>query len=262
VYIAGANVARGYLHRAELTAERFLRDPFSADPLARMYKTGDLGRWQADGTIEYLGRNDDQVKIRGFRIELGEIEAQLARHPDVKETAVIARESVPGVKRLVAYIVPRVAATIGIDELRRYLTSTLPEHMVPSAFVLIERLPLTPSGKLDRRSLPEPGIDAYVSQEYEVPQGEVEETLANIWEEVLKIDRVGRHDNFFELGGHSLLGMRVVTLVAERTATNVSVASIFRYPTIVTLAEYVESLQPAQHQVLDSADVEFEERVL
>lgn len=257
IYIAGANVARGYLHRAELTAERFVRDPFSEDPQARMYKTGDLGRWRADGTIEYLGRNDDQVKIRGFRIELGEIEAQLAQHPQVKEVAVVAREEALGAKRLIAYVVPRdEQARPSVEELRAHLKELLPEHMVPSAFVTLERLPLTPSGKLDRRSLPAPEADAYVSREYEAPQGEVEEILAGIWQDLLKIEQVGRHDNFFELGGHSLLVMKFIALASDKTAVHLSVASVFRYPTLVELAELVTSLRPA------AVDTEFEERTL
>src|SRR5262249_27131427 len=161
-------------------AERFVRDPFSADPHARMYKTGDLGRWRPDGAVEYLGRNDHQVKLRGFRIELGEIEAQLLRHPEVKDSVVIAREDVPGEKRLVGYVVPRDAAQAGTEDLRAYLKAALPEYMVPSAFVRLQQLPLSPNGKLDRRALPPPELGAYASREYEAPQGEVEEILAGI----------------------------------------------------------------------------------
>ncbi|MBM0108954.1 non-ribosomal peptide synthetase, partial [Steroidobacter sp. S1-65] len=204
LYIGGAGVARGYLNRASLTAERFVRDPFSADAQARMYKTGDLGRWRADGSIEYLGRNDHQVKIRGFRIELGEIEAQLANQASVKDAVVIAREDAPGEKRLVGYVTSRGAQPPSVEELRAHLKAVLPEYMVPSAFVVLSSLPLTPNGKLDRRALPAPELDAYVSREYEAPQGEVEEVLAGIWQELLHVERVGRQDNFFELGGHSL----------------------------------------------------------
>ncbi|MGH8297377.1 MAG: non-ribosomal peptide synthetase, partial [Steroidobacteraceae bacterium] len=205
VYIGGANVARGYLSRPALTAQRFVADPFSLDADARLYKTGDLGRWRADGMLEYLGRNDDQVKIRGYRIELGEIEAQLLRHERVKEAAVVAREDVPGEKRLVAYVTGRGESSPGIEDLRGRLQAVLPEYMVPSVFVVLEKLPLTPSGKLDRRSLPAPELSAYVSHGYEPPRGEVEEVLAGIWQELLHLERVGRNDNFFELGGHSLL---------------------------------------------------------
>jgi len=205
IYIGGANVARGYLNRPELTAQRFVADPFSAHPEARLYKTGDLGRWRSDGALEYLGRNDDQVKIRGFRIELGEIEAQLARHDQVKEAAVVAREDVPGDKRLVAYVTPRTGNNPSPEELRTLLKAALPDHMVPSAFLVLERLPLTPSGKLDRRALPAPDQEAYVSRQYEAPRDEIEEILAGVWQELLRVERVGRHDNFFELGGDSLV---------------------------------------------------------
>src|SRR6185369_7282911 len=197
IYIGGAGVARGYLNRAELTAERFIADPFSSQPQARMYKTGDLGRWRADGTIEYLGRNDHQVKIRGFRIELGEIEAELVRHGQVKEVAVVAREDAPGEKRLVAYLVARAeTGQPSVEALRAHVKEVLPEYMVPSAFVILERMPLTQNGKLDRRALPAPELGAYISRRYEAPQGEVEEILAGIWQGLLRVERVGRWDNF------------------------------------------------------------------
>ena len=182
-----------------------------------------------------MGRNDDQVKIRGFRIEIGEIEAQLARHAQVKEAAVVAREDSPGYKRLVAYVVPRVAsaaeptAAPSIENLRAHLNALLPEYMVPSAYVILDRMPLTPSGKLDRRLLPAPGVDAYMSQEYVPPQGQIEETLTIIWQELLKVERVGRHDNFFELGGHSLLAVKLAAQVGERLKVNLTVAVVFRY---------------------------------
>ena len=180
IYIGGVGVARGYLNRGDLTAERFIKSPFSVDQQARLYRTGDLGRWRADGNIEYLGRNDNQVKIRGFRIELGEIEEEVGRHPEVKDAVVLAREDSPGEKRLVAYVIPSSGtegATAGpsAESLRAHLKATLPEYMVPSAFVIIESLPLTPNGKLDRRALPAPEIGAYTSRQYEPPQGEVEE---------------------------------------------------------------------------------------
>ncbi|WP_129645515.1 non-ribosomal peptide synthetase [Peristeroidobacter agariperforans] len=239
VYIGGANVACGYLHRAALTAERFVRDPFSAEPQARMYKTGDLGRWHADGTIEYLGRNDDQVKIRGFRIELGEVEAQLAAHPEVREVAVVAREDAPGQKRLVAYVVARNSATHPtVETLRAHMKALLPEHMVPSAFVLLEQLPVTPSGKLDRRALPAPEANAYVAREYEAPQGEVEEILVAIWQELLKNERVGRHDNFFELGGHSLLIVQMMERL-RKVSLPVNVRTIYQSATLADLARAV-----------------------
>ena len=202
LYIGGAGVARGYLNRPDLTAEKFVADPFAGEPGARMYRTGDLGRWLADGNIEYLGRNDFQVKIRGFRIELGEIEARLAEYPAVREAVVIAREDSPGDKRLVG-LLPTVAAdgeseqdAISAEQLRSHLTALLPEYMVPAAYVCLESLPLTPNGKLDRKALPAPEVDAYSTRGYEPPQGEIETKLAEIWADVLKLERVGRHDNF------------------------------------------------------------------
>ncbi|WP_255356366.1 amino acid adenylation domain-containing protein, partial [Lysobacter sp. Root983] len=171
LHIGGDGVARGYLNQPALTAERFVRDPFSADPQARMYKTGDLGRWLPDGTIEYLGRNDFQVKIRGFRIELGEIEARLAACADVREAVVLAREDVPGDKRLVAYVVPSAGAEPTGVQLREALQAQLPEYMVPSAFMVLDAFPLTPNGKLDRKALPAPDGSSLVQREYEAPQG-------------------------------------------------------------------------------------------
>ena len=192
LYIGGAGVARGYLRRAELTAQRFVRDPFAAEADARMYRTGDFGRWRADGTIEYLGRNDQQVKIRGYRIELGEIEAQLGRHEQVKEAVVLAREGASGEKRLVAYVTSREGAgELKAEGLRTYLKAVLPEHMVPSAYVRLESWPLTPNGKLDRRALPAPDSESYASEGYQAPQGEVEEILAGIWQELLGVSGLG-----------------------------------------------------------------------
>ncbi len=250
IYIAGANVARGYLHRAQLTEERFVRDPFSADAQARMYRTGDVGRWRADGTIEYLGRNDDQVKIRGYRIELGEVERQLARHAAVKEAAVIAREDVPGEKRLAAYVTLRAGEAPSVEELRAHLKSSLPDYMVPSAFVTLERLPLTPSGKLDRRSLPPPQSQAYASERYEAPQGEVEQTLAHIWQDLLQIERVGRQDDFFELGGHSLLVLKALSKVNAAFGASLSVTDLYMSPTIAELATRIDA-GVAQDKIVD-----------
>src|SRR6185312_1817761 len=205
MYVGGAGVARGYLNRPELTAEKFLKNPFTDDPNGRMYRTGDLGRWLADGNIEFVGRNDNQVKIRGFRIELGEIEARLAQHPEVREAVVLAREDEPGDKRLVAYytasgIGEAEAASVGAERLRAHLSAVLPDYMVPAAYVRMERLPLTPNGKLDRKALPAPEQEAYAVRGYEAPVGEIEAKLAAVWAEVLKLEKVGRHDNFFDLG--------------------------------------------------------------
>jgi amino acid adenylation domain-containing protein len=253
LYIGGPGVARGYLNRPQMTAERFVSDPFSRDMNANMYKTGDLARWRADGNLEFLGRNDSQVKIRGFRIEPGEIEAQLAAHPEVRAVVVVVREEARGQKELVAYFVPRDAqVSPSVEELRTHLKDLLPEYMVPSALVRLDRLPLTANGKLDRRALPVPQADAYVTHAYEAPQGELEEILARIWKDLLKVEQVGRHDNFFDVGGHSLVAMKAVTRIAEQTAINVSIASIFRYPTIAMFAEYIDLLRSGSARATSS----------
>jgi amino acid adenylation domain-containing protein len=236
IYIGGAGVARGYLNRPELTQARFLADPFAGEPGARMYKTGDLGRWLPDGTIEFLGRNDFQVKLRGFRIEPGEIEARLSALDSVREAAVILREE--GGKQLVAYYVEE--RKVGADVLRSHLAETLPEHMIPSAYVPLDALPLTPNGKLDRKALPAPEGDAYVRRDYTAPVGELEASLARIWAELLGLDHVGRHDNFFELGGHSLLAVQLVSRL-EQESLATSLASVFAYPTIIELANHMMS---------------------
>ena len=241
IYIAGANVARGYLHRGELTAERFVRDPFRDDADACMYRTGDLGRWCADGTIEYLGRNDDQVKIRGYRIELGEIEARLARHALVREAAVVAREDVPGQKRLVAYVTHQAGCELSVEALSSWLKETLPEYMVPSAFVVLDRIPLTPSGKLNRRALPAPAQDAYASREYVAPRGAAEVAVANVWREVLGVERVGREDSFFDLGGHSLLALKAVFRLNQVLGCTLRVADAYRNPLLRDLAARIDA---------------------
>ncbi|MCG6575987.1 amino acid adenylation domain-containing protein, partial [Pseudomonas sp. AF32] len=232
IHIGGVGVARGYLNLPQLSAERFIADPFSAQVDARLYKTGDIGRWLADGTLQYLGRNDDQVKIRGLRVELGEIEAALAALDGVREAAVIARDHQAGGKRLVAYLCGEPAAA---EQLRTELLRRLPEHMVPSAFVVLDALPLTPNGKLDRRALPEPGQDAYASRAYEAPQGSVEVTIAGIWQQLLGHERIGRHDGFFELGGHSLMAVSLIERLREQ-GLNADVRSVFSAPTLRELA--------------------------
>jgi amino acid adenylation domain-containing protein/FkbH-like protein len=239
IFISGAGVARGYLNRPQLTSERFIKDPFAEADDARMYRTGDLGCWRPDGTLDYLGRNDDQVKIRGYRVELGEIGAQLALHPQVQETAVIAREDHPGEKQVVAYVVPQKGVRLTGESLRAHLKSRLPEFMVPAAFVSLESLPLTPNGKLDRRTLPAPEPGACVSREYEPPRGEIEATLAEIWQALLKVNRVGRKDNFFELGGHSLLATRVITRIGHVLDVDLPLRVIFERPTIESLSREI-----------------------
>jgi thioesterase domain-containing protein len=254
LYIGGAGVALGYLNRPELTAEKFVTDPFSGEPGARMYRSGDLGRWLPDGNIEFLGRNDFQVKIRGFRVELGEIEARLAKHPAVREAFVVAREERPGDKRLVAYYTTSLkdgpeANVPSAEQLRAYLSTGLPEYMVPSAFMALEAWPLTPNGKLDRRALPAPEMNFHTVHSSEPPQGDVETMLASIWAETLRLDQVNRHDDFFRLGGHSLLTLRVVTLLQQRGFI-ITVADIFANPTIESLAAKLKS-----RETPDSADI-------
>ena len=216
LYVGGAGVARGYLNQPELTAERFVADPFV--PGERLYKSGDLARWLPDGTLEYLGRNDSQVKIRGFRIEPGEIEAKLAQHPDVLEVVVLAREDRPGDQRLVAYY----TGTAEAEALRAQALAALPAYMVPAAYVKLKALPLTLNGKLDRKALPAPEGGAYVRHGYEAPQGEMEEAMARIWEELLDIDHVRANDGFFDLGGHSLLAIKAVERFERETGIRVA----------------------------------------
>ncbi|HET8774745.1 MAG TPA: amino acid adenylation domain-containing protein, partial [Thermoanaerobaculia bacterium] len=247
IYIAGAGLARGYLNRPDLTAERFVANPFVSDAGARMYKTGDLGRWQPDGTIEYRGRNDFQVKIRGFRIELGEIEAKLNACAGVREAAVIAREDAPGDKRLVAYVVAEDGAVLQVAELRAALAAELPDYMLPSAFVQLDAIPVTTNGKLDRKALPAPETAALSVREYEPPQGEMEETVAAVWQELLKVPRVGRHDNFFELGGHSLLAVRIMAALNARLELQVSIRDVFESATVSALAACLQ-----QHKQLSA----------
>ena len=238
LYIGGAGVARGYLNRPNMTAERFVADPFSAEPGARMYKTGDLGRWTADGIIEYLGRNDFQVKVRGFRIELGEIEARLAEWEGVSEVNVIAREDSPGDKRLVAYYV--AGANIAPEALRAHLLARLPEYMVPAAYVRLDIMPLTHNGKLDRTALPAPDSRAYTRDAYQAPASAVEEKLARIWARVLGLDRISRNANFFDLGGHSLLAIRMLMLLEEEFGASLTLNSLFRAPSIAALSELLQ----------------------
>ncbi|QSX79618.1 amino acid adenylation domain-containing protein [Lysobacter solisilvae] len=261
LYIAGAGVARGYLGRPDLTAERFVEDPFVDGPIdARMYRTGDVGRWLPDGTIEFTGRNDFQVKIRGFRIELGEIESRLRACAGVREAVVIAREDATGDKRLVSYLVPHEGAALSAAALREQLLLELPDYMVPGAFVTLAALPLTPNGKLDRKALPAPDQAAVASRAFEAPVGEAEEAIAAIWQELLGLDRVGRHDHFFELGGHSLLAVRVVVRLKDVLQVQVDLRDVFTSPQLSTLAELIVERQIAQFDpaelmaVLDSME--------
>ena len=241
LHIGGAGLARGYHHSPDLTAEKFIPDPFSGEAGGRLYKTGDLGRYLADGNIEFLGRLDDQVKIRGYRIELGEIENVIRGYEGVGEAVVVAREDEPGQKRLVGYVVWRGGHEGSVGELRGYLQGKLPEYMVPGLFVVMDKLPLTANGKLDRKALPRPeGRAAEV--EYVEPRNQLEKLIAGVWQETLKVEEVGINDNFFELGGHSLLMMPVLERLRERLKRELTLVELFQYPTVSLLAEHMRGV--------------------
>jgi acyl-coenzyme A synthetase/AMP-(fatty) acid ligase/acyl carrier protein len=243
LYVAGAGLARGYLGRPGLTAERFLPEPFSQIPGARMYRTGDLMRRRPDGGLEFLGRTDHQVKLRGFRIELGEVETVLTRHPAVRQALALVREDRPGDTRLVAYVLPAAGEAPEAGELRDYLRQKLPDYMVPSAMVLVSGFPHTSSGKVDRSALPapdHPGAEALTS--YVAPRGAMERLLAGIYAEVLGVDRLGAHDDFFDLGGHSLLATRIIARLEAALGIELPVRLLFEAPTIAALARRLEAM--------------------
>lgn len=253
IYIGGAGVTRGYLNRPELTAERFVTDPFSAEANARMYKTGDLARWLTDGNIEYLGRNDFQIKIRGFRIEIGEIETMLRQHPQLREVAVAVYEPLPEDKRLAAYLVPQGVTVPTASELRDFLKPKLPEFMVPSAFVFLDALPLTPNGKLDRKALPEPDQNRQVPDaDFVAPRNPIEQQLAEIWSNALSINYIGIHDNFFALGGHSLLAFNAITEINKLFKTDLPLGAMYQSPTIEELGILISSgnRQPSRYSLV------------
>ncbi len=249
VLIGGKGLARDYLNRPELTAEKFVPDPFGDRPGGRLYKTGDTAKFLSDGNIEFIGRRDNQVKMRGFRVELGEIEFALRRHESVRDAVVVAKEDRAGINRLVAYIVPAAAGSdagqnapdgrtaVSAAELRNFLREKLPDYMVPTAYVTMDSLPLTPNGKLDKAALPEPEITrADISSSYVAPRTEIEMQLSQIWEKVIGINPIGVNDNFFDLGGHSLLAVRLFTEIARVFGTNIPLAAIFQSPTIGQIA--------------------------
>lgn len=240
VLIGGDGVARGYLHCADLTAERFIDHPYDNNG-GKVYRTGDMARWRADGTIHYLGRNDFQVKLRGFRIELGEIETALSRCEGVREAVVLAREDMPGDKRLVAYVVAHKDTAPTAQGLRESLSRSLAEYMIPSGFVLLPALPLTPNGKLDRSALPAPGLEALATRDYEAPQGEMEQALAAIWGELLGVDCIGRNDHFFELGGNSLLLIKVGFRLKEHFGADLKIGTLYKAATLKEVASAVEA---------------------
>ncbi|HET9786978.1 MAG TPA: non-ribosomal peptide synthetase, partial [Pyrinomonadaceae bacterium] len=245
LYIGGAGLARGYLKRPELSASAFVCDPFSTDPGARLYKTGDLARYLDDGNIEFLGRVDNQVKLRGFRIELGEIEEVLKQNPQVSEAVVLVREDEPGDRKLVAYVVSNPDTLKALEaDLKTLLSKQLPEYMRPSAFIFLDSLPLTPNGKIDRSALPRPDSShRNLNETYVAPRTQVEADLAGIWASVLRRETVGVEDNFFELGGHSLLATQVVSRIREHLKVELPLRKMFESPTVAALAMAVGELQ-------------------
>jgi acyl-coenzyme A synthetase/AMP-(fatty) acid ligase len=242
LHIGGIQVGRGYAGRPDLTAERFIQDPFSEIAGARLYKTGDLVRQLPEGTIEYLGRSDFQVKFRGYRVELGEIEATLDTHPAVAQSAVLVREDRPGDQRLVAYVVARGEAPPAVGELTQHLSRQLPQYMVPAAFVFLEALPLTASGKVNRKALPEPERSGADEAGYIAPRTPTEKIVAGIWAEVLGLERVGMRDEFFQIGGHSLLAMRVVSRVRQALDIELPVRELFAASTVESIAVILDTL--------------------
>ncbi|GAA6624132.1 amino acid adenylation domain-containing protein [Scytonema sp. NUACC26] len=257
LYIGGTGLARGYLNRSELTALKFIPNPFSKKLGARLYKTGDLARYRGDGTLEFLGRIDHQVKIRGHRIELGEIEETLGQHPEVQETVVLMREDTPGNRLLVAYFVAKIETKIFTDDLRHFLRQQLPDYLVPSAFVQMKALPLTTNNKVDRRALPVPDINRpELTEGYQAPRSKLEQTIATVWQELLHLEKVGVNDNFFDLGGHSLLMVQVNNKLQEILHKNLLIVEMFQNPTINSLAQYLSqklentpSFQSTRHRV-------------
>jgi len=259
LHIGGVGVARSYLNRPELTAEKFIPNPFSDQPGARLYKTGDLVRYLPDGNIEFLGRIDNQVKIRGLRIELGEIETVLGNHPAVREAVVQLREDAPGDKRLVAYVVPGQESVPKVAELLGFAKEKLPAYMVPSAIITLDALPLSPNGKLDHRALPVPeAVRPELESAYVAPRTHDQRTIAEVWQEVLRVEKVGLHDNFFDLGGHSLLITQVHGKLLGVLSKDLSLIDLFKYPTVDALANY---LQPGDDQQ-PSESVELQQKKL
>jgi amino acid adenylation domain-containing protein len=247
MYVGGAGVARGYLNRPELTAERFIPNPFEENSSTLLYRTGDLARYLPNGDIEYLGRIDNQVKIRGFRIELGEIEAAIAQQPQVQEAVAIVREDEPGDLRLVAYLVSAGTTPVDIAELRTSLKQQLPDYMVPAAFVCVDTMPLTPNGKVDRKALPAPHpVSRGSGQNFVNPRTSTEAILTEIWQEILRLERVGVEDNFFDLGGNSLLGLKAIEQIQSRFKFKVSVVKLYQYSTIRSMADYLTTTMSGQ----------------
>jgi acyl-coenzyme A synthetase/AMP-(fatty) acid ligase/acyl carrier protein len=243
IHVAGDSLTRGYLGSAALTAEQFIPDPFSADPGCRLYRTKDIGRWLADGAVQYLGRADHQVKVRGFRVELGEVEAALVSHPQVHQ-AVARLQAVSATENLlVGYVVPRTGEAPNVGEVMRHLKVRLPDYMVPSAVVVLPALPRTSHGKVDRQALPALAVEAGAPAAYVAPRTEVEQTLAQIWCEVLQRKQVGTSDDFFALGGHSLMATRVVAAIRQALSVELPLRTLFDIPVLADLADRIDTIR-------------------
>jgi amino acid adenylation domain-containing protein len=245
IHIGGIGLARGYLNKPELTAEKFIAHPFGNEPEARLYKTGDLARYLPDGNLDFLGRADNQVKIRGYRIELGEIEAVLDDNENIQKSLVVVREDEPGIKRLVAYLVSDPKNVLDANQIQSFLRQKLPDYMVPSAYVALDQLPTTPNGKTDRRALPAPDAIALTTSNdsYLAPNTTVQKALAETWQDVFKVDQIGLNDDFFKLGGHSLLAFSIISRLRKNHGLNLSFSSLFFYPTIAELAKHIQTQQ-------------------
>jgi acyl-coenzyme A synthetase/AMP-(fatty) acid ligase/acyl carrier protein len=255
LYIGGDGLAAGYRNLPELTAEKFLRHPFSRDPDRRIYKTGDTARYRDNGDIEYLGRTDQQVKVRGFRIELGEIETVLAAHPDIRQAVVDARDDGAGGKCMIAWYVSSDGQELSPAALRDHLKRKLPDYMVPTRFVGVTTLPMTPNGKVDRKALAEPDQARGRGAAEEMPRTKWEQRLARLWEEVLNIPRVGLHDDFFELGGHSLKATAFIARLQRETGVHLSLVDVFRYPSVATLAAHSAESGNGSSPIVGSAAI-------
>jgi amino acid adenylation domain-containing protein len=257
LYTGGDGLARGYLNHPRTTAEKFIPDPFGSEPGQRLYKTGDQARWRSDGTIVFLGRNDNQVKIRGFRVELGEVEVVLNQHPAIENVTVVARDDAVGSKQLVAYFAPRQTPPPTLGALRRFLRQRVPDYMVPSSFIMLDALPLSANGKVDRSTLPAPErASPDVGQHFVAPRDEVEEQLTAIWSELLRRDRIGVHDNFFDLGGHSLLATRIMSRIEAAFSAQLPLHIIFETPTIAEVAQAIR-----QQLAAPATEAEGEDRI-
>jgi acyl carrier protein len=244
LYVGGVGVGRGYLNDPQRTAEAFSSDPFSQEPGARLYKTGDLVRYLPDGNLEFLGRVDFQVKIRGFRIELGEIEAVLARYPQVAEALVMARQDSSNDKQLVAYLVPQAGHSPSTQDLRAFLQNHLPDYMIPGYFVFLQAFPLNANGKINRKALPAPDrSNLDLDSSYVAPRDAVEETIAKIFARALNVERIGAHDNFFDLGGHSLSATQVISRIRQEFQINFPLRDFFMAPSVAELARAIQTLQ-------------------